>query len=406
MGSCPASWLVFISLFFLALAACLAPSTLMPPLEAVSPPPPPAPHGLARFLLKLIRIPTAPIPPPPPPDATSAFRLALTFGALGCGLLVSSALLLLRPRCPQFAPQLPNASAERLFSPTEVDEMAVQRQLVTCNCSRVTSGVDMETASADFTEEEILGIDTLTTLDALGGLVASVKSAGSPTGSIPQDPGEGPLLPPLNNAEVHQLRLMNCYMREFLSKSHPLLGRAGPTCPFVPKALKLSSMRVAVLRVGANPSMDRMCGLVRDFIGVFERLEPQTGPTKVYKAILLLFPEIQLEDAPRLIDATQAALKAEFVSRGLMLGEFHLANNSRGLHNPNFYPLRTICPTLAIRHMVPQDLVFLTGDQYPPEKRVAFLRSYVSSQQDAKGSKAQEDLAQAKELLRELGGGA
>ena len=42
------------------------------------------------------------------------------------------------------------------------------------------------------------------------------------------------------------------------SSRHPLLGRAGPTCPFVPKALKLSSMRMAVLRVGANPSMDRM----------------------------------------------------------------------------------------------------------------------------------------------------
>ena len=42
------------------------------------------------------------------------------------------------------------------------------------------------------------------------------------------------------------------------SSRHPLLGRAGPTCPFVPKALKLSSIRVAVLRVGANPSMDRM----------------------------------------------------------------------------------------------------------------------------------------------------
>ena len=60
---------------------------------------------------------------------------------------------------------------------------------------------------------------------------------------------------------------------------------------------------------------------------------------------------------------SQAALKEEFVSRGLMLGEFHLLNNASGLHNPEFFPLRTVCPAMAIRHMVPSDFVFLSGEQ-------------------------------------------
>ena len=46
-----------------------------------------------------------------------------------------------------------------------------------------------------------------------------------------------------------------------------------------------------------------------------------------------------------------------------MLGEFHLLNNASGLHNPEFFPLRTVCTALAIRHMVPSDLVFLSGEQ-------------------------------------------
>ena len=46
-----------------------------------------------------------------------------------------------------------------------------------------------------------------------------------------------------------------------------------------------------------------------------------------------------------------------FVERGLMIGEFHSANNATGLRNSSFYPLRTPYPCLAVRHMVPGDFV-------------------------------------------------
>ena len=75
-----------------------------------------------------------------------------------------------------------------------------------------------------------------------------------------------------------------------------------------------------------------------------------------------------------LLPLLQAALKEEFVSRGLMLGEFHLLNNASGLHNPDFFPLRTVCPALAIRHMVPSDLVFLSGEQVRAVRRCGAVR--------------------------------
>ena len=108
-------------------------------------------------------------------------------------------------------------------------------------------------------------------------------------------------------------------MREFLSKPHPLLGRRGPTCPFVPKALKIASMRLAVIRSGAAPSMAQMSELVRGFIEVFEHLEPRSGPQAVFKALLLLFPDVPLESAPMLIDGTQAMLKEAFVEKGCII---------------------------------------------------------------------------------------
>jgi hypothetical protein len=48
----------------------------------------------------------------------------------------------------------------------------------------------------------------------------------------------------------------------------------------------------------------------------------------------------------------QTSCKPYYVQRGLMLGEFHLRNNSPGLRNESFFPLRTPVPCLAVRHMV------------------------------------------------------
>ena len=60
-----------------------------------------------------------------------------------------------------------------------------------------------------------------------------------------------------------------------------------------------------------------------------------------------------------------------------MLGEFHNRNNSPGLRNKNFYPLRTPLPCLAIRHMVPTDIAFLDVDSYELNLRIAFLQSFL-----------------------------
>ena len=63
-----------------------------------------------------------------------------------------------------------------------------------------------------------------------------------------------------------------------------------------------------------------------------------------------------------LIDEVQQELKGKFIEKGLMIGEFHKANNSSGLRNPNFYPLRTPYPCLAIRYMVASDIAFMTPE--------------------------------------------
>jgi len=317
---------------------------------------------------------------------------------------------------PALTGGLPAAAAVPLFTPKEIDDLTLRRDLVECDCSRVTTGTDLTTdwtvvraeAPAAF-NEALAEISDLTSLDALGALKQERERASSASANVTRRvsdecpiTADGTISGASYNANLHQMRLSVCYLREFLSRAHPLLGRAGPTCPFVPKALKLDCMRLGLIPTGTSPSASSMRELVRGFIPIFEALEPQKGPTAVFKAVLLLFPQIPLERAAELIDGTQAALKEEFVSRGLMLGEFHLLNNAAGLHNPGFFPLRTVSPALAIRHMVPSDLVFMTGDHYPPARRAAFLQSYIGKMAGEKGKKAQDDMTHAQQLLDAL----
>lgn len=165
------------------------------------------------------------------------------------------------------------------------------------------------------------------------------------------------------------------WVRDFLARPHPELGRSGPVCPFTPLALDLDTIWLSEV-ADAELDMGRIGELIAHYRDLFLELEPRSGGAAINKAILLVFPNLG-SDGAALIDAIQAAQKGGFVEQGLMLGEFHAHNLSPGLRNPRFFPLRSPVPMLAIRHMVESDLPFLRRDSDPAEVRAAFLRSYL-----------------------------
>jgi hypothetical protein len=189
-----------------------------------------------------------------------------------------------------------------------------------------------------------------------------------------------------------------CYVREFLAKPNPSLGRKGPTCPFVPKSLKLDSLHLAVVPNHVIPCSDRMEGLLRSMLQRFLVLEPISGKLAPFKAIILIFPELPPHMAPRMIDGVQKSLKPLFVEHGLMLGEFHKYNNACGLHNKSFFPLRTPLPCLAIRHMVPSDIVFLNDAEMSAGVRIGMVEHFLEKYGDS-SSNSDTQTAVARELL-------
>jgi hypothetical protein len=169
------------------------------------------------------------------------------------------------------------------------------------------------------------------------------------------------------------------WLREFIVAPHPELGRKGPVCPFAPVSLELDYIWMAEV-TEADPSMQSISAIITEYRDVFLAAEPASGPNAIYKSFLVVFPSLD-EKGPEgaaFVDKVQASLKKYFVDMGLMLGEFHATNESPGLRNPEFRPLRSPIPILAIRHMVDSDLPFLVRMNYTATQRSSFLRSYFS----------------------------
>ncbi|MBG1267957.1 DUF6875 domain-containing protein [Nostoc sp. WHI] len=194
------------------------------------------------------------------------------------------------------------------------------------------------------------------------------------------------------------------WVKSFLGRPHPNLGRPGVVCPFVPHSLKSNSICLAVIHTKdlCAEQLEEVVGRYRNIFLEMDVKEQELAPNR---AFLLIFPDIHIEDASKLVDSVQQKLKPLFVESGLMIGEFHKRNESPGLHNPNFRPLRSPIPLIAIRFMVEADLPFLQSPA-DPHLRIRYLEAYLKHFGDTftdetKFKNAHQALALAKEEIKQ-----
>ncbi len=158
------------------------------------------------------------------------------------------------------------------------------------------------------------------------------------------------------------LKKLVYWVYDFLCKPHHKLGRGGNVCPYTAPALKRHTLWFTAMTKTDLNQQD-----ILDAINVYREwfleLEPTDKTQSIFKAIMIAFPNLNAEQAPQFIDATQAILKKDFVKNGLMLGQFHEACPEPGLHNSEFRPLQSPVPLLAIRNMVRTDVPFLDHDE-------------------------------------------
>ncbi|WP_034482661.1 DUF6875 domain-containing protein [Actinomadura oligospora] len=163
------------------------------------------------------------------------------------------------------------------------------------------------------------------------------------------------------DAGPHPLDVITRWVRDYLCRPHPELGRSGAVCPYTRQALEGGRLLGAVWPTRPD-GPEQVARVMRRYLSWF--VARQDGADDPHRALLVAFPGVDEPDWGTIIEGAQRRLKPSFVRHGLMVGEFHPGPPAaQGIRNPGFRPLRSPLPILAVRPMVRSDLPFL--DQAP-----------------------------------------
>ena len=141
----------------------------------------------------------------------------------------------------------------------------------------------------------------------------------------------------------------------YLAAPHPELGREGPVCPFTAASISRETFWVGCVDK-SDLTAEAIENAVSEMIAGFRRISPADGPDTLLKTVLILFPSVTDYG---LIDEAQKKLKQKSIPIGLMIGQFYPECEEPGIWNPEFRPLQSPLPLLAIRNMVSSDFPFL-----------------------------------------------
>lgn len=191
-----------------------------------------------------------------------------------------------------------------------------------------------------------------------------VTSAGSPTlakAGARTGPVRSGTCPVPHQGLPRVTGIVDRWLREYVSRPHPELGRPGAVCPFVEPALRAGTVLMGEWTGLSQADHDAVREVVRSLVVTFEETRwPHANATM--HTLLAVLPDLP-EPLWFLLDDVQAEVKADLAGRGLMLGQFHPACPEPAARNPRFAVSRSPVPLLALRRMALHDVLFLHQDR-------------------------------------------
>ena len=162
----------------------------------------------------------------------------------------------------------------------------------------------------------------------------------------------------LSAGDVDALRAVGQWITSFVAQPHPDLGRDGPVCPFVPRALELGTLWLAPERV-RDRSMGEVVELVEDYQRLFLNAQPTDGDDAKYKSFVVVFTDLPETDASQFFgEVLECVAIPSYVKDGFMMGGFHEGNEGTTIYNTGFRPFTSPVPFLLMRQAVVSDWKF------------------------------------------------
>lgn len=160
------------------------------------------------------------------------------------------------------------------------------------------------------------------------------------------------------------LEIANCVLnwaKEYLMKENPNINRPNGNnvvCPFVSTSIDNNSFYIVVHKEVNGESVEHIETIMYSYLEPFKSQGPFGTNDKQKKALLVVFPNIPT-DQSRALDIVHQNIKTQFVSEGLMVGQFHPNCEEKGIYNLGFLVSIAPYPLIAIRHMTIHDILFL-----------------------------------------------
>lgn len=148
------------------------------------------------------------------------------------------------------------------------------------------------------------------------------------------------------------------WLTEYISASHPEIGRTGPICPFVAPSRKNRTMEIRLRLAGHAPALELIEEIARSSLREYE-LTTWQGRNPMLRAMVVALPDLRSEDTG-LLDQAHARVKDDFVAQGLMIGQFHENCEVTAARNPRFAVSKAPLPLFAIRAIALHDVFFLS----------------------------------------------
>lgn len=167
----------------------------------------------------------------------------------------------------------------------------------------------------------------------------------------------------LADVDLKAMRTVADWIRTFVVRPHKDLGRAGPVCPFVPRACELRTLWFAPERI-ADRGVAGLVDLASDYRRLLLRAQPAEVDGANHNAIVVLLSDLPPDRADEYLgDSRITDLKRQsYAENGVVVGAFHPRNLGSAIRNPEFQPFKAPVPFLLMRHAVVNDWMFFLDD--------------------------------------------
>lgn len=167
----------------------------------------------------------------------------------------------------------------------------------------------------------------------------------------------------LAQSDLIALQAVARWIKTFVIKPHRDLGRSGSVCPFVPGSLERHALWLAPER-SAGKSAREIADVVGHYKSLFLRAEPVGGDDATYKAILVVFTDLEPTRAKDFFEGILQHLGVpSYAGDGVVMGGFYEGNQGTAIYNSHFRPFTAPVPLLLMRGAVISDWKFFLDNE-------------------------------------------